>query len=158
MNFAFRVWGRSVSTGSVRRWEARIVRSEGTVDTSSRVTYLVAQVDDPYGLESDKPPLPVGSFVSAEISGTSRADVLRVPRAALRGSNQLMIRDSDSRLRIRDIDVIRADAEFAYLSGGAAEGEEVIVTALESPVNGTPVRTPEDEEPSAETVAADETQ
>ncbi len=135
----------AVQQGEMRRWEARIVRSEGTVDTSSRVTYLVAQVDDPYGLVSNTAPLPVGSFVAAEISGTSRADVLRVPRAALRGSDQLMIRDSDSRLRIRDIDVIRADAEFAYLSGGATEGEEVIVTALESPVNGTPVRTPDDE-------------
>ncbi|MDJ0918418.1 MAG: efflux RND transporter periplasmic adaptor subunit [Woeseiaceae bacterium] len=134
----------AVQQGEQRRWDARIVRSEGTVDASSRVTYLVAQVDDPYGLASDKYPLPVGSFVSAEISGTSRSDVLRVPRAALRGSNQLMIRDSESRLRIRDIQVIRADAEFAYLSGGASEGEEVILTALESPVNGTPVRTPDD--------------
>ena len=134
----------AVQRGELRQWPARIVRSEGTVDTSSRVTYLVAQVDDPYGLEHDVPPLPIGSFVSAEISGTSRSDILRVPRAALRGSNQLMIRDGDSRLRIRDIDVIRADSQYAYIAGGAAEGEEVIVTALESPVNGTPVRTPDD--------------
>ena len=67
-----------------------------------------------------------------------------------------MIRDSESRLRIRDIEVIRADAEYAYLSSGAAEGEEVIVTALESPVNGTPVRTPDDPAPAPEPSAAGE--
>lgn len=138
----------AVQQGELRQWPARIVRSEGIVDLSSRVTYLVAQIDDPYGLDTGGPPLPIGSFVSAQISGTSRSDILRVPRSALRGSNQLMIRDDESRLRIREIDVIRADAEYAYIASGAEEGEQVIVTALESPVNGTPVRTP-DEPPAA---------
>ena len=67
-----------------------------------------------------------------------------MPRSAVRGSNQLMFRDDESRLRIREVSIIRADADYAYISDGAEEGDEVIVTALESPVNGTPVRTTDD--------------
>jgi len=39
---------------------------------------------------------------------------------------------------------VRADAEYAYIDGGAEAGERVILTALESPINGMPVRTAAD--------------
>ncbi|MEM8683181.1 MAG: efflux RND transporter periplasmic adaptor subunit [Pseudomonadota bacterium] len=130
--------------GEPQRWEAVIVRSEGVVDSSSRVTYAVAEIADPYALKSDHTAIPVGTFVSAEIAGTSLQDILRVPRAALRGSNQLIFRDDESRLRIRNVSIIRADADFAYIVDGANAGDEIITTALESPVNGTPVRTLDD--------------
>ncbi len=134
----------AIQRGDIQSWQATIVRSEGVVDENSRVTYVVAEIRDPYALESGQTPIPVGTFVSAEVSGTSAQDILRVPRSAVRGSNQLMFRDDESRLRIREVSIIRADADYAYISDGAEEGDEVIVTALESPVNGTPVRTTDD--------------
>ena len=131
----------SVQRGELRSWEASLVRSEGVVDESSRVTYVVAEIVDPYALKSNAVPIPVGTFVSAEVAGTSAQDILRVPRSAVRGSNQLMFRDQESRLRIREVMIIRADADYAYIGAGAADGDEIITTALESPVNGTRVRT-----------------
>jgi len=125
-------------------YRARIVRTEGVIDESSRVTHVVALLADPYGFDSGLTPLPVGSFVAAEIDGISAVDILRVPRYALRGSNQLMFRDEESRLRIRSVDIVRADSDWAYLAAGAEPGDEVILTALESPVNGMRVRTPDD--------------
>ncbi|MEM6512307.1 MAG: efflux RND transporter periplasmic adaptor subunit [Pseudomonadota bacterium] len=130
--------------GKPQNWDAAVVRSEGVVDASSRVTYAVAEIPDPYALRSDRAPIPVGTFVSARIAGTSIDDILRVPRAAIRGSDQLIFRDSESRLRIRTVSIIRADADYAYIDDGARAGDEVITTALESPVNGTPVRTLDD--------------
>lgn len=136
-------------------WTAQIVRSEGVVDESSRVTYAVAKIDDPYALDSDHVPLPMGTFVTASIEGVAMQGLLRVPRYALHGSDQLLFVDSENRLRIRNVNIVRADAEYAYISGGAEAGERVILTALESPINGMPVRTADDSEASrSERVAA----
>ena len=105
------------------------------------MTYAVARIDDPYRLQSQGHPLPVGTFVTARIDGTSLDDVIRVPRQALREPDQLIFVDDDSQLRIRTVRVIRSDAEFAYLGGGAAAGERIVITPMEAPVDGARVRT-----------------
>jgi RND family efflux transporter MFP subunit len=136
----------AVQQGRPAEWAATIVRTEGVVDEKSRVTYAVARVEDPYRLQSEGSALPVGTFVQAAIEGTVADSIFRVPRAYVRGSDQLIFLDDENRIQVRSVDIARADADFVYVRGGAAEGERVVVTALESPINGTPVRTPEREE------------
>lgn len=141
--------------GRLVEWPAKIVRSEGVVDESSRVTYAVAKIDDPYALDSEQEPLPMGTFVTASIEGVAMQGLLRVPRYALHGSNQLLFVDSEKRLRIRSVNIVRADSEYAYINGGAEAGERVILTAMESPINGMPVRIAGDEsETGREKIAA----
>ena len=145
--------------GKPADWEARIVRSEGVVDEKSRVTYAVARIDDPYCLHREGIPLPVGTFVTADIAGRAMDDVIRVPRSALRAASQLLIVDDDNRIRIRDVDVIRADARSAYIGGGVEAGERIAVSAIETPLNGMYVRTtdrPEADEGKAEKVASED--
>ena len=134
----------AVQKGKRVEWNAQIVRSEGVVDERSRVTYAVAQIDDPYRLHGDGTPLPIGTFVAAEIAGSTMLDLIRVPRAALRGSDQVLIVDDDNRIEIREVDVMRTDARFAYLSGGVLPGERITITAIEAPSNGMTVRTTQD--------------
>jgi len=43
----------AVQKGRHVEWDARIVRSEGVVDERSRVTYAVAQIEDPYKLHGE---------------------------------------------------------------------------------------------------------
>ena len=131
--------------GRTQSWEARIVRTEGVVDVNSRVTYAVARIDDPYALHSDGVPLPMGSFVSATIAGAEAENIIRVPRSVVRGSDELVFVDDDNKLRIRKVNIIRGDANFVYLSGGAAVGERVVMTSLETPINGMSVRVKGDE-------------
>lgn len=134
--------------GQLVEWSARIVRSEGVVDESSRVTYAVAKIEDPYALDGAQEPLPMGTFVTASIDGVAMQGLLRVPRYALHGSDQLLFVDNENLLRIRTVNIARADAEYAYINGGAEAGERVILTALESPINGMPVRTADDAQAS----------
>jgi hypothetical protein len=87
------------------------------------------------------------------------ADVIPVPRSALRGSDQLLFIDDDNKLEIRTVEVIRADAEFAYIGGGASVGDRISLTAIEAPSNGMSVRTtdrvePDDVETDQERLAA----
>jgi RND family efflux transporter MFP subunit len=142
--------------GRQQSWQARVVRTEGVVDESSRVTYAVARIDDPYALHSNNAPLPVGTFVSATIAGSEAENVIRVPRSVVRGSDELIFVDDDSKLRIRRVDIIRGDANFVYLRGGAEVGERVVVTSLETPINGMAVRVKGDEPPVDDKLASAE--
>jgi len=130
----------AVQKGKLTEWNARIVRSEGVVDERSRVTYAVAQVDDPYQLHGDGVPLPVGTFVAAAIDGSSTQEVIRVPRTALRGADQLLVVTDDNRIEIRTVNVVRSDAKFAYVGRGVSAGERITTTAIEAPSNGMSVR------------------
>lgn len=143
--------------GEMLRWQGRIVRSEAVVDVTTRVTYLVAEVVDPYRRSAggdDRRTLPVGTFVGADIEGRSVEDVVIVPRSALRGNGQLVIVDDESRLEVRNVDVLRADADTAYLRGGIRDGELVALTVIENPINGMRVRT-DSVDAADETTASD---
>ena len=137
----------AVQKGQRSTWQAQIVRTEGVVDEKNRVTYAVARIEDPYNLRSDSViewSLPMGTFVAADIQGTTVENVVRVPRMALRGNDQLMFIDAENSLQIRTVDVLRADAEYAYLNGATIDGDRITMTAIESPLNGMAVRTGDD--------------
>ena len=140
----------AVQKGKLKVWDARIVRSEGVVDEKSRVTYAVAQVDDPYSLHREGDPLPMGTFVAASIEGRAAIETLRVPRGAVRGSDELLVVNGDNRLEIRKVDILRADAWYAYIAGGAVAGERVVTSAIEAPTEGMLVRTGEETEEETE--------
>jgi RND family efflux transporter MFP subunit len=150
----------SVQKGQMQSWSAQIVRTEGVVDENSRVTYAVAQVLDPYrlsGKSSGTSSLPMGSFVAADITGVTARNVVRIPRNALRANNQLMLIDDEDKLRIRNVEILRADAEYAYLKGGAVAGDRISLTTIESPLNGMLVRTEANAGDEATRVAEAET-
>lgn len=140
----------AVRKGQPTEWRAKIVRTEGVVDEKSRVTYAVARVDDPYRLHSSGPALPVGTFVSAEIQGAVAENIVRVPRSVVRGSDTIVLVDDQDTLRIRQVDVIRSDANFVYVRGTVLAGTRVLLTALETPVNGAPVRIAPDLRPDGD--------
>jgi RND family efflux transporter MFP subunit len=125
------------------QWNAELVRSEGVVDERSRVTYAVAQFDDPYQLHGDGIVLPIGTFVAAEITGSSAFNVIRIPRTALRRADQVLVVDDENKIDIRTVAVIRSDERFAYVGSGVAPGERITTTAIEAPTNGMSVRTAE---------------
>ena len=118
-----------------------IVRTEGAFDDQTGTLYAIAQVRDPYGYREGAPPLAVGLFVQAEIEGRERSDVVGLPRTALvRGAYRVLVIDSGDQLRFRDIAVLRGDREQVFVSDGIEPGERVIVSALETPVEGMKVR------------------
>jgi len=133
----------AIQKGKLTSWDAYIVRSEGVVDENSRVTYAVAQIDDPYQLQADGESLPIGTFVSARIDGAANVDVIRIPRIALRGADQVLVVDDENTIQIRTVDILRADNQFAYVRDGVTEGERITITAIEAPTDGMSVRTPD---------------
>jgi len=121
------------------RWQARIIRTEGVVDETSRVIYAVAQVVDPYGVlgQSLQPELKIGTFVNAEIEGLPADNVVVLPRYVLRADSTVLTANDDDELEIRPVTVLRAEPKKVYLSGGIEGGTRVVITTLDAPVPGT---------------------
>jgi len=132
--------------GTVKRWDAKLVRSEGVIDKVNRSLYVVAQIDDPYGRNSaDKSaatPLLMGTFVKAIIGGKSIENAFAIPRNALLEGSKIGLVDADKRLRLRSVEPIYADRQFYYLLDEVEEGDEIIVSTLGVPIEGMRV-TPE---------------
>jgi len=123
-------------------WPARLVRTEGEIDLRTRMLHVVARVDDPYVRDgAQRPPLPAGLFVRAEIEGRKIDDVYVLPTIALRDENRVFVVDSEQRLRFRSVDVVRRGREEVVVSGGLAAGEEVVISPVRAVTDGMRVRT-----------------
>jgi RND family efflux transporter MFP subunit len=130
---------RSETAGINGEWQGRIIRTEGVIDERSRVTYAVAQVIDPYGVLglSQQQELRIGTFVRAEITGKRVDDVVMLPRSVLSADNTVLIANANNQLEIRTVDVIRAEPKQVYIAGGIENGERVVTTQLDAPIEGT---------------------
>ncbi len=136
-------------------WHGRIVRTEGEIDRRSRMIHLVARVEDPYGRGDDpsgRPPLAVGLFVEARIAGRAVDRALVLPRGALRGEDQVLVVDSEERLRYRTVELLQIQGEQAIISGGLEPGERVCISQLDGEVAGMRVRTVESTEDPGDVV------
>lgn len=119
--------------GVMRQWEGQLVRTDSRYDPTTRVLYAYVEVKDPFGAGSDDGvPLAPGLFVNAEVMGETLLDAVIVPRAALRGSDQVYIANSDDTLSIKTVTVKSSDRNRVVISSGLSQGESVIT----SPVRG----------------------
>ena len=127
------------SGDGINRWQARIIRTEGVVDETSRVIYAVAQVVDPYGVlgQSHQQELKIGTFVNAEIQGLPAENVVVLPRYVLRADHTVLIANKNNELEIIPVKVLRAEPKRVYLSQGIEGGTKVVTTTLDAPVPGT---------------------
>ena len=99
---------------------------------------MVAQVDDPYARgPAGRPPLRIGQFVEAEISGRRLENVVVLPAAALREGGEVLVVDDASRLQRRSVDVIWGDGERVVIDAGLSPGDLVATTPMSVAANGT---------------------
>ncbi len=129
--------------GKTRLWAGKIIRSEGVVDRNSRMTYLVAQIIDPYGISSDKPALKFGSYVTASIQGQQAERVAVVPRHLIVEGRVAVLGD-DKLLKLKPVSILRESGKQAVISEGLQAGDKLIVSALDYPVEGMALALPED--------------
>jgi len=127
--------------GEVTHWTAQLHRTEGVFDERSRVLYLVARIEDPYGLNHPgREPLRIGTFVNANIEGRELQQVVTLPRYALRAGNLVWIVDDSLHLRNRKVTTLRVGGDHVFVSAGLDDGELVSLTALDSAFAGAAVK------------------
>ncbi len=117
-----------------------ISRSEGVFNTSTRQTYVVAHIDDPYGKRTDgSPPLKIGQFVTAEIQGKTLADVYVVPNSAVYQGSYIFIAE-DNIIQRREINLLWQDNDNTVIDQGITEGEIIVLTPLNETISGTQIQ------------------
>jgi multidrug efflux system membrane fusion protein len=125
--------------GAERSWEGRIVRSEGRVDEATGLLYLVAQVPEPYSRKYPQPLLP-GLFVRADIEGRIQDRVYVLPPGAINASQEALLVDPSRRLHVRRLDILRNEPDHVLVKSGLVEGDLVVISGIQVPVEGMGVR------------------
>lgn len=156
-NAAAKVDVYSNFAGKQHHWKGQLVRTEGQIDPKSRMVHVVAQVDDPFEVEDGQPPLVPGMFVHVDIQGKEVQNIYRIPRYAIHkgsevwvavkrenpGSNEETANPQGSTfrtLKIRPVEVIRMDKNFAYVSKGLSDDDIIVTSPLETVTNGMLIR------------------
>jgi len=123
--------------GRMSQWQGHIVRTDSRFDAQTRVLFAYAEVIDPFGKGADEGvPLAPGIFVNADIEGQTLSNIVRIPRAALRGEDKVYIANSDETLSIKTVSVVSSDRDAAILNGGLASGEAVITSPIRGVADG----------------------
>ena len=125
-------------------WLADIARNEGVIDNKTRMTYLVAEIQNPYLLAAmlteknpmiNNVPLRFGAYVKAEILGVAVTNASIIPRYLVLGDKVALL-DNNSTLRYSTVEVIRQQGSNMVVSSGLLDGDSLIVSALDYPVEG----------------------
>ncbi|MGI9240344.1 MAG: efflux RND transporter periplasmic adaptor subunit [Verrucomicrobiales bacterium] len=137
----------ALSETSEIRWEARILRTEGALDTSTLELFAVARIEDPFGLTTSKVPLRIGQPVAAEIPGRKLEGVFVIPREAVTGLDRIRLVDPESlTLGTAVIKQLWADEEHLVFRDPAIEdGTLLSLTRLVYAPDGGEVVIEEDE-------------
>ena len=124
------------------------------------MTYLVAEIVDPYGIAenvtNDHVDLRFGSYVTANILGAELSQATSIPRYLVNNS-RVAILNEESKLEFVAIDIARQDGAEVIISGGLSNGDRVITSALDYPVDGMQLALPGDKAKDDEVEESKET-
>jgi len=120
-----------------------IVRDSGLVDSNTRMTYLVVEIEDPYSLNMDQPKMIFGSYVEVEFDGQSLNNIFVLPQELV-SNRSVWVLDDENKLRTQPVEVLREEGKQFLISGGLSEGQRVVMTVPEYPQIGTEVRLSDD--------------
>lgn len=119
-------------------WRGKLVRLDASIDSTTRLLYAIAEVDDPYGSNASETgmPMAIGLYVNAVIHGREVTDAIRIPRKALRAGNTVFVVADNSRLDIRNVKVLHSSPQFAVIGEGLQQGEQYIISTIRNPIPG----------------------
>ncbi len=134
-----------VGTMEPLRFEGVVTRVLGNLDPAARMAQILVRVEDPLRLAaagSDKrtAPLLSGAYVQVVIEGVRVDEVVDLPGSVIREGNRVWVMNAESRLEIRDVEVIRRQGGRALVKHGIADNERIVSSHISSPIPGMKLR------------------
>ncbi len=120
-----------------------VVRLAAELEERGRMARIFVEVEDPLCLKAENkslPPLFLGSFVRAEITGTTMNSAFSLQRSHLRDGNTVWLLGNDGTLDIKTVSIAFRDKETVLVSDGVADGDKLIISNISAPVAGMRLR------------------
>ncbi|MBD3170827.1 MAG: efflux RND transporter periplasmic adaptor subunit [candidate division Zixibacteria bacterium] len=119
------------STELPGEWKGRIIRVGSAIDTRTQTVPVYIKV---YGQNGY---LLNGTFMEAHIPGKPVPEAIYVPRSAVYNEKQVYIVENGE-LKIQDVSYVRRQGERLIIDSGIADGDTVVVEALQGAASGMP--------------------
>ena len=129
--------------GGDREWQGVVHRTEGALTETTRTLNAVVRVRAPYVTVDERPPLIVGTFVTAFLEGRHYDRYYTLPREALRDEDAVWVVE-EGRLYTRPVEIIKEMGDSLYVSSGVTEEDLVVTSILDVVIDGMRVRTQTD--------------
>ena len=118
------------------RWHGHVLRKLVDLEKAGKQGQILVEIPEPDNSENGRGKLLLGAYVRVAIAGSELSDVFAIPRRAVRGGGKVWIMAPDARLDIREVKVVWADKDRAFIRKGIKPGEKLIVTDIGIPING----------------------
>ena len=129
---------RSFYKGKNQTWVGRLERVDGVIDPVTRMINLIAVFKNDF-IETDKPNLPIGLFVEAQIDGIILKDIYSIPVNAISENNEVYIVNNDNELVLRQLSILKKYSDFVIVKDGLKAGERIVISKLSTASNGIKV-------------------
>ena len=129
---------KSFYKGKNQTWIGRLERVDGVIDPITRMINLIAVFKNDF-IETDKPNLPIGLFVEAQIDGSILKDIFSIPVNAISENNEVYIVNNDSELVSRQLSILKKYSDFVIVKDGLKAGERIVISKLSTASNGIKV-------------------
>ncbi len=121
-----------------------VIKLLSDLEPEGKMARLLISIKDPLGLnrhdnskqKNTTPPLLIGEYVKAEITGRRIKDAFRIPRTALRDNSHIWLAGTDNKLVIHPVSTIWRDKDMVIVKDGLQPGDRLIVSELSTPVEG----------------------
>jgi RND family efflux transporter MFP subunit len=121
-------------------WQGTIVRTDASIDIESRMTYAVAEVQNPFKADSSvkRPPLNIGLFVQAEISGKTITNAITIPKDAVYKGDQILVLNELDQVDYQTISVVQTGTNNVT-AVGITPGTRIVSTRIPLAIAGMKV-------------------
>jgi len=121
-------------------WPATLVSTAGAIDEQSQQLHVTARIEHPYARDgSDRRPLKIGQYVSAEIAGKTLPDALVIPNASVYQGSYVYLFE-EGVLQRREIEIAWQNSDQALIRKGLTAGDHLVLTPLGQVSSGTQVK------------------
>ncbi|MCY4046309.1 MAG: efflux RND transporter periplasmic adaptor subunit [Cellvibrionales bacterium] len=127
-------------------WQGRVIRTESAFDELSQQLFVVAQIDDPYGLQhAGGISLKIGQYVTAVIDGRRLRQVISIPNRAIYQNSYVYV-FNDGVLLKKPITITWQNDKVSVIESGLSEGDKLVITTLGQILSGTKAKVIESKE------------
>ena len=133
--------------------KGKVVRLLGDVDPAGRMARILVEIPNPLNTKGsvitgrdEKPspsatiPLLLNTYVEVGITARELDGVFSVPRSAIHDGNKAYVMSADSKLEIRDVNILWREPAVVLVGEGLKEGDKLIVSQVAAPVAGMTLR------------------